>query len=265
MLASATEPSGSHDSNVAILIDAENTPHNLIPQILETSARFGRAIIRRAYGDWGTQDLSPWRDVFKEHPITAIQQFHYVSGKNSSDSAMMIDAMDILQQEKVDTFILVTSDSDFTKLATRVREDGLRVIGVGRQTAPKSFVKACDEFVMLENLEQSLPIPAKDERGGPSKKIQREDAKLSDPIALITTGKELLLKAVTAAVDQDGKTSGARLGNMLRRLDPAFSLHTYGVGRLADFIGLFPDVLVTTGETMGTNDPVYKRVEFDKN
>jgi uncharacterized LabA/DUF88 family protein len=255
----------SPDSNVAILIDAENTPHNLIPQILETSARFGRAIIRRAYGDWGTQALSPWRDVFKEHPITAIQQFHYVPGKNSSDSAMMIDAMDILQQERVDTFILVTSDSDFTKLATRVREDGLRVIGVGRQTAPKSFVKACDEFVMLENLEQSFPVQSKNVRGGPSKKIQKEDPRSSDPISAITTGKELLLKAATAAIDQDGKISGARLGNMLRRLDPAFNLLTYGVGRLADFIGLFPDVLVPTGETMGTNDPVYRRVESEEN
>jgi hypothetical protein len=173
---------------------------------------------------------------------------------------MMIDAMDILQQKKVDTFILVTSDSDFTKLATRVREDGLKVIGVGRGTAPRSFVKACDEFVMLENLEQSLPIQSKNETGSASRKTLKEDAKSSISKALITTGKELLLKAVTAAIDQDGKTSGARLGNMLRRLDPAFSLHTYGVGRLADFIGLFPDILVSTGETMGTNDPVYKRV-----
>ncbi len=261
-MASSIETRSDHNS-IAILIDAENTPYTLISQIMEASARFGRAIIRRAYGDWGTPALSPWREVFKEHPITAIQQFHYVSGKNSSDSAMMIDAMDILQQKRVDTFILVTSDSDFTKLATRVREDGLRVIGIGREIAPKSFVKACDEFVMLENLEQALPIKAKKDEPGLTKKTRKEDPKSSNSQGLGTNGRELLLKAVSAGVDENGKISGSRLGGMLRRLDPTFSLQRYQVRRLADFIALYPDLLVPTGETSGANDPVYQLVESE--
>ncbi len=261
-MASSIETRSGHNS-IAILIDAENTPYTLISQIMEASARFGRAIIRRAYGDWGTPALSPWREVFKEHPITAIQQFHYVSGKNSSDSAMMIDAMDILQQKRVDTFILVTSDSDFTKLATRVREDGLRVIGIGREIAPKSFVKACDEFVMLENLEQALPIEAKKDEPGLARKTRKEDLKSSNSKALGTNGRELLLKAVSAGVDENGKISGSRLGDMLRRLDPTFSLQTYRVRRLADFIARYPDLVVPTGETSGALDPVYQLVESE--
>ncbi len=252
-----------HNSSVAILIDAENTPDSLIPQIMETSARFGRAIIRRAYGDWGIQGLSPWREIFKEYPISAIQQFHYVSGKNSSDSAMMIDAMDILQQKRVDTFVLVTSDSDFTKLATRIREDGLRVIGIGRGIAPKSFVKACDEFVALENLRPPKLLNAiVKEKSSGTKMAPTQNSELPSPTkGLLASGKELLLKAVTASVDENGKINGGLIGIMLRRLDPAFSLHTYGVAKLTDFIGLYPDVLTSTGETMGALDPIYKLVE----
>jgi NYN domain/OST-HTH/LOTUS domain len=260
-MASSIDAESSHNS-IAILIDAENTPYTMISQILEASARFGRAIIRRAYGDWGTPVLSPWREIFKEHPITAIQQFHYVSGKNSSDSAMMIDAMDILQQKRVDTFILVTSDSDFTKLATRVREDGLRVIGIGRETAPKSFVKACDEFVMLENLEQPRTIMSKKDDSGLARK-RSEGLKSSNSKDPGANGRELLLKAVSAGVDENGKISGARLGGMLRRLDPTFSLQTYGVRRLADFVSQYPDLLLATGETRGANDPVYQVVESE--
>jgi hypothetical protein len=176
---------------------------------------------------------------------------------------MMIDAMDILQQKRVDTFILVTSDSDFTKLATRVREDGLKVIGVGRQTAPKSFLKVCDEFVMIESLGQVSLVTTKKEKLIPSKTARKEDAKSSNSKAPVTSGRELLLKAVSAGVDQNGKITGSKLGDILRRLDPAFSLHTYRVRKLADFIGLYPDVLVSTGETSGTLDPVYRLVEPD--
>src|SRR5436189_4723906 len=136
-MASSMETRSDHNS-IAILIDAENTPYTLISQIMEASARFGRALIRRAYGDWGTQALSPWREIFIEHPITAIQQFHYVSGKNSSDSAMMIDAMDILQQKRHDSFVLVTSHSDLPKLQTTVREAGHRAIGIVRKIEHKS-------------------------------------------------------------------------------------------------------------------------------
>jgi uncharacterized LabA/DUF88 family protein len=250
----------SRESSLAILIDAENTPHGLIGEIMDASARFGRAIIRRAYGDWGTSELVPWREVFKEYPISAIQQFHYVSGKNSSDSAMMIDAMDILKDKRPDTFVLVTSDSDFTKLATRIREDGLRVIGMGRSTAPKSFVKACDEFIFLETLASPAPLSRskRESRSGTNQKAIRPTS-LREGTA---GGRDLLLRAAaTASADANGIIRGAELGVILRRLDPSFNPRTFGVTKLADFVALYPDILIATGEKTGGFDPTYKLVD----
>ncbi len=256
------------ESTVAILIDAENTPYGLVGEIMETSARFGRTIIRRAYGDWGTQILSSWRQIFSEYPISAIQQFHYVAGKNSSDSAMMIDAMDILRERRVDTFVLVTSDSDFTKLATRIREDGLKVIGIGSAVATKSFVKACDEFVLIENLRPSLSTPAKSTRKSNISRVSQassEQSSVSSNEDIVKKGKELLLKAVTVSVDENGRINGGLIGIILRRLDPTFTLQQYGVSKLTDFIGLFPDVIVATGEKGGGLDPIYKLVDSQLN
>jgi uncharacterized protein (TIGR00288 family) len=245
------KPSG--DSRLAVFIDAENTPHSMTDEIMVACASFGRAIIMRAYGDWGLQGLVPWRDVFKEYPITAIQQFHIVSGKNSSDSAMNIDAMDVVHQKRVDTFVLVTSDSDFTRLAMRAREEGLRVIGIGRKTAPRSFVNACEQFLYLENLG---PQQAKEEQ--PSR---RSAPNSRTPVVKekdLSAGRELLMKAAQAWQSEDGLITGGELGFLLLRLDPGFSPRNYGVRQLAGFVAMYPDVVVATGEYMGTLDPIYK-------
>jgi hypothetical protein len=242
---------GAVEPTVAVLIDADNTPHEAVKYILDASARFGRTIIKRAYGDWTTQILQPWGDVFREFGIKPIQQFQYTTGKNSTDIAMIIDAVDMLHQSRIDVFVLVTSDSDFTALATRVREAGPTVVGIGRMTAPSSFVKACDEFLAIESMF------ALQTQVGLAKEIQ---SSVSVEMSNETTvdGRELLVRAVEQAANSDGIVSGAKLGIMLKRLDPKFSTFHYGVRRLSEFIALYPSVLVPTGNRAGRDDPTYR-------
>jgi hypothetical protein len=223
-------------------------------EIMIACASFGRAIIMRAYGDWSLPALLPWRDVFTEYPITAVQQFHIVSGKNSSDSALNIDAMDVVHQKRVDTFVLVTSDSDFTRLAMRAREEGLRVIGIGRRTAPRSFVNACEQFLYLENL---TPQKIKDETPSRTRSTSRNKAVVSQEKDM-SEGRELLLKAAQAWQSEDGLVTGGGLGFLLLRLDPGFSPRNYGMRKLADFVAMYPDIIIATGERMGGLDPIYK-------
>lgn len=140
---------GREQDNLAVLFDADNISKDYVKVIMDACARYGRAIIKRSYGDWTDSRLQGWGPVFREFAIKPIQQFMFTSGKNITDSAMTIDAMDILHSKDVDAFILVSSDSDFTGLATRIREDGLKVIGVGRKTTAPAFINACDEFLIL--------------------------------------------------------------------------------------------------------------------
>lgn len=208
------------------------------------------------------QTLSPWRDVFREYPITAIQQFHHVSGKNSSDSAMNIDAMDILSMKRVDTFILVTSDSDFTRLATRAREEGLRVIGIGQKSSARSFVKACDQFLYLENLYQPSGSEDKESKTTKSKPGAEVSARPQEkpslpPIEGADTGRELLEKAAQAWQSEDGLITGGQLAEILRRLDPSFSPRNYGCSTIAQFVTRYPGVIARTGGKKG-EDVVYE-------
>lgn len=233
---------------LAILIDADNTPHGAIGQILDHCHKYGNTIIRRAYGDWSTPQLKEWSTIFKEYAIKPIQQFQYTTGKNSTDIAMVIDAMDILHSKGVETFILVTSDSDFTGLSVRIREEGLRVIGIGRRTAPQTFVKGCQEFVFIENLvpshlAESTSVFSKDPKIIPDE---------TDP-----EGIELLTKAVQILADENGLILGADLGLMLRKLDPAFSPVNYGSKNLTEFIRKHPSILVDTKQKSG-QDKKYK-------
>ncbi len=245
-------------TKLAVLIDADNTPYDSIEQVLDACAKFGRAIIKRAYGDWTSSHLQSWGSIFKEYAIKPMQQFRFTKGKNVTDSALIIDAMDILHQNRVEMFILVTSDSDFTGLATRIKEDGLKVIGIGRATTPDSFVKGCDEFLLIENLvgkafgvEGEAGISNKSK--GPTNDSDIRSKKPEDD------GRDLLIRAVKQAADEDGLVKGAKLGVILKRLDPTFSPANYGVRKLADFIDRYPDVIILVGKRMAT-DPTYKLV-----
>ncbi len=137
---------------IAVLIDSENTPHSKLNLIIEELSSFGQIIVKRAYGDFSTEQLKNWKQPLNELAIQAKQQFAYTSGKNSTDSLMIIDAMDLLYSQRFDAFALISSDSDFTSLATRLRESEIHVIGVGKAMTPTSFKNACDDFVAIENL-----------------------------------------------------------------------------------------------------------------
>lgn len=240
-------------NNLAVLFDADNISKNYVKAIMDACARYGRAIIKRSYGDWTDARLQGWGPVFREFAIKPIQQFMFTTGKNITDSAMTIDAMDILHSKDVDVFILVSSDSDFTGLATRIREDGLKVIGIGGKITAPAFINACDEFLILENLVED----ATDKSAGVNLDESVPAIEQGSSQNIQVQGRELLLRAVKTAQDENGFVKGAALGVALRRLDPAFTPKTYGVFKLADFIELFPDVLELQGRRTAT-DPTYK-------
>lgn len=217
-------------NKIAMLIDGDNAQAGLLSQMLVEAGRHGQVTVRRIYGDWTTTSMNSWKDTLNFHAFQPIQQFRYTIGKNATDSAMIIDAMDILHTSVVDGFCLVSSDSDYTRLATRIRETGIFVMGIGEKKTPKPFVNACDVFVYTENL-----VVAKKQTGQQSS--QKSGAKKkdeTDPVPLLTQAFEM-------AVQQDGWASLANMGNALYQLDPAFDPRTYGHKQLSKMIAKFKD------------------------
>jgi hypothetical protein len=211
---------------IAMLIDGDNAQAGLLSQMLVEAGRYGQVTVRRIYGDWTTSSMNSWKDTLNFHAFQPIQQFRYTIGKNATDSAMIIDAMDILHSGVVDGFCLVSSDSDYTRLATRIRETGIFVMGIGEKKTPKPFVNACDVFVYTENLvteKKPAPQPRTQKDGAKKTKIEKEE---SDPIALLTQAFEM-------SVQQDGWASLASMGNALYQLDPGFDPRTYGHKQLS--------------------------------
>lgn len=214
----------SDDSTrLAVLIDADNTSPKLIKEMFEELAGYGTITVKRAYGDWTTPNLNGWRSILLANAISPQQQFAYTYGKNATDSALIIDAMDLLYSGNVEGFAIVSSDSDFTPLATRLRESGKRVIGVGRRTTPKPFVEACERFVFLEVL------------GGDSEAAEQasEAAKEDQPRPIQSVLAKALNKVDT---DDEDWASLSALGNHLNRTDPSFDARSYGFGRLSDLV-----------------------------
>lgn len=250
----------SGQNNIAVLFDADNVSKDYVKTILDACAGYGRVIIKRAYGNWTDSRLQGWGPVFREFAIKPVQQFMYTKGKNITDSAMTIDAMDILHAKDIDIFVLASSDSDFTGLATRIREDGLEVIGVGRGSTSPAFINACDEFLILENLveEETLEEEVREEPVYQTE-VQEEPMPQAEDseVPLEVKGRELLIRAVKTTQDENGLVKGAVLGVALRRIDPAFTPKTYGVSKLYDFIKKYPDVLEVEGRRTAT-DPTYK-------
>ena len=249
------------DLNVAILFDADNTPHGSVKNILDAMAIYGRPTIKRAYGDWTTRILSKWRLVFSELSIKPVQQFSYIPRKNVTDSAMIIDAMDLLHSGKIDVFALVSSDSDFTGLATRIREEGLKVVGIGRRLTPPAFINACDKFLLIENLvgEEDREDTARIAKvaSGSTRvrgKVVPSDDKDRGPF------RDLLIRAVRIMVaeDEDRPITGSRLGTTLLRQNPDFHPKNYGCGKLANLIDLHPGVLKHINPPRTGTDSIYE-------
>jgi uncharacterized LabA/DUF88 family protein len=215
------------DRRVAILIDGDNAQASLIEQILVEAGKFGNATIRRVYGDWTTPNMNSWKDILNIHAFQPIQQFRYSVGKNATDSAMIIDAMDILHSNHVDGFCLVSSDSDYTRLATRIRESGLLVVGIGEKKTPRAFVSACNVFIYTENIKRK----SRSSSGGNGRK---KTSSLSDQESELI---DMVSQAIDmVGTDDDGWTRLSEVGTALRRIDPGFDPRTFGHRQLSQLI-----------------------------
>ena len=215
------------DIKLAVLIDGDNIPSAYVKEMMEEIAKYGNPTIKRIYGDWTNPKLSKWKNLLLENAITPIQQYGYTVGKNATDSAMIIDAMDILYSEKVNGFCLVSSDSDFTRLATRLREAGMQVIGIGEKKTPNPFIVACDKFIYIEILKNQSK-----ERESENEKDLTKDA--FDKI----TNKEINFIATTIAdlSDDDGWAFLGDVGGLLQKKQPNFDPRNYGFQKLTPLI-----------------------------
>lgn len=214
------------DKRFALLIDADNVSAKYIDPILDELSKYGNVTYKRIYGDWTSRQNSSWKDQLLSSSITPIQQFSYTAGKNATDSALIIDAMDILYTSTVDGFCIVSSDSDFTKLASRIRESGLMVIGMGEKKTPMAFRKACDIFTRLELLEGEESV--------------KEEAGVKDVDKFVI--EEAIVKIITENTNNGRETGLAELGNRLLKLYPDFDVRSYGYSLLSKLLEEFPKI-----------------------
>jgi len=226
---------------LAVLIDADNAQSCLIGPLLAEVARYGTACVKRAYGDWTGTSLKGLKDQLLKHSIQPIQQFAYTKGKNATDSSLIIDAMDLLYTRRFDGFCLVSSDSDFTRLASRLREEGLTVYGFGEEKTPRPFVAACDKFIYIELLREDAVAVASDEPNAdatvptdaPKPAAAESPKKPKAPIGFIA-------KILDDIADEDGWVQLGALGTNITKLRPEFDPRTHGYKKLSDLIKGYP-------------------------
>jgi uncharacterized LabA/DUF88 family protein len=207
-------------TRLAVLIDSDNTTAGLTTELLDEIAKYGTPTIKRAYGDWTTTQLSSWKKELLAHAIQPVQQFAYTQGKNSTDSALIIDAMDLLYAENVEGFVIVSSDSDFTRLATRLRESGMTVYGLGRRKTPPAFVAACDRFIYLELLREE-----------PQEQDEARESAPKPPDL-----KRLLSNAISSTSKDDGWSNLGEVGSYLSKSHAAFDARDYGSSKLSELV-----------------------------
>ena len=217
------------DLKLAVLIDGDNIPSAYVKEMMEEIAKYGNPTIKRIYGDWTNPKLSKWKNVLLENAITPIQQYGYTIGKNATDSAMIIDAMDILYSEKVNGFCLATSDSDFTRLATRLREAGMNVIGIGEKKTPEPFIAACDRFIYIEILKSQLR--ENETESDKNKTAQKDNVDKITPKVI-----NLISSTIEDLADDDGWAFLGDVGNLLQKKQPNFDSRNYGFLKLTPLI-----------------------------
>ena len=240
---------------LAVLIDAENVPRKCIKSVMEEIAIYGTPTIKRIYGDWTSPSMAGWKNSLLENAITPIQQYSYTVGKNSSDSAMIIDAMDILYSEKTDGFVIVSSDSDFTRLAIRLREAGQRVIGIGERKTPSAFIAACDKFTYIEVIRaggeeaQSEQEETKSEPDDTQQETDDSDNKQNSQnrekhnystrprgIKIPKSIINLIADSVADLAGDDGTVFMGELGNLILKKQPDFDHRNFGFKSLSAMI-----------------------------
>jgi len=215
----------SQNKNIAVLIDGDNIPSANVKEMMEEIAKYGNPTIKRIYGDWTKPNLNKWKNLLLENAITPIQQYGYTTGKNATDSAMIIDAMDILYSDKVNGFCLVSSDSDFTKLATRLREAGMLVIGIGEKKTPNPFIVACDKFIYVEILRN----PSED-------KIEKQDKDSTNVEKISKREIALIASSIRDLSDEDGWAFLGDVGSLIQKKQPNFDSRNYGFEKLTPLV-----------------------------
>ena len=213
--------------NLAVLIDGDSIPSAHVKEMMEEIAKYGNPTIKRIYGDWTNPHLSKWKNLLLQNAITPIQQYAYTTGKNATDSAMIIDAMDILYSEKVNGFCLVSSDSDFTKLATRLREAGMQVIGIGEKKTPTPFIVACDKFIYIEILRKQSTS---------KEDINKKDEAVESIDRITPKVIKLLSSTITDSSDEDGWAFLGDVGSLIQKKQPNFDSRNYGFEKLTPLI-----------------------------
>ncbi len=242
----------NNNLNLAVLIDGDNIPSAHVKEMMEEIAKYGNPTIKRIYGDWTKPNLTKWKNLLLENAITPIQQYGYTTGKNATDSAMIIDAMDILYSGKVSGFCLVSSDSDFTRLATRLREAGMQVIGIGEKKTPNPFIVACDKFIYVEILKSQ-----------PEKKSTDIESKDTSKAHVDTiTRKEINFISTTISdlSDEDGWAFLGDVGHLLQKKQPNFDSRNYGFEKLTQLIKSIAEFEVEPRESAkGNNKLIFVR------
>lgn len=255
---------------LAVLIDADNVSHQNVRGMMEEIARYGNATIKRIYGDWTRPNLGGWKPLLLDYAITPVQQFGYTVGKNATDSALIIDAMDILYAEKVDGFCLVSSDSDFTRLATRLREAGKIVYGIGEQKTPNAFIAACDKFIYLEILgeaqhdEPELPVTAADAKQS-SKQVSTQQKKKNTIQKIGPDVIKLISSTISDVEDENGWAYLGEVGSLLLKKQPSFDPRNFGFEKLTPMIksiGLYEIEARPTGHSSSKH--IYIRIKTGK-
>ena len=243
----------SNDLKLAVLIDADNIPYANVKGMMEEIAKYGTPTFKRIYGDWTKQTTSGWKGVLLQNAITPIQQYSYTTGKNATDSAMIIDAMDILYTGRVDGFCIVSSDSDFTRLATRLREAGMKVIGIGEKKTPDPFITACDKFIYIEILSsEDVSTPEVRNKRPKKESLQKIDKRVIN----------LIKSSINDVADESGWAFLGEVGTLILKKQPNFDARNYGFRKLLQLMKGVDDIEVDErqSESGGTRH-VYVKVK----
>ena len=255
------------DNRFAVLIDADNVSVKYIKIILDEISKDGIATYKRIYGDWTNPSLISWKSTLLDNSIIPVQQYSYTTGKNSTDSAMIIDAMDILYSGNCVGFVLVSSDSDFTRLATRLREAGMKVYGMGEKKTPKPFIVACDKFVYIEVIRAAAQQAAQQEKESVPQKSSKKSSKkaaqqaVSAPAASAVPQDmvELIADSLENLCDEDGYTLMGKLSNLLMKKQPDFDPRNYGFSKLSKMIKSLDRFEVDVRQVGDNNTDIYVR------
>ncbi|SOU86960.1 NYN domain-containing protein [Tenacibaculum dicentrarchi] len=251
--------------NIAVLIDGDNAQPKLLKEIIEEVSKYGKATIRRIYGDWTTPQMNSWKAIINQHSISPIQKFSYTTGKNSTDGSLIIDAMDILHGKNTEGFCIVSSDSDYTGLAKRIREEGLFVMGIGEKKTPEAFVKSCEVFTFTENLknEQVIQNQLNNQNETVKSKSIKQNSNIKnktiiEKIRLSRADLKTINKAFDISTNEEENAYISTLGVNIRKIDPSFDPRSYGFKNLTRLFENIDKYEIIKNEVGGLNHPLLR-------